>query len=86
MVRWPAPERMSKVSLAIVERFKKTAAAKDLEQDAREWALVNWPWMPDAPYKIVVRAGVEEQREFVCEADGLWRMKELDPLTPTRAA
>ena len=47
MVRWPAPDRMSKVSASIVERFKKTAQPKELEQDAREWVLANWPWMPE---------------------------------------
>ena len=85
MVRWPAPERLSKVSTAIVERFKKTAGAKELEQDGREWGLVNWPWLPDAPYNFVVRAADGEERQWQGDADGKWVMRVIRPATPRHA-
>lgn len=72
MVRWPLPERMSKVSHSIIERFKKSAVAKDLEQDPREWVLMSWPWLPDAPYTVITRAADGEERQFVGDADGHW--------------
>ncbi len=73
MVRWPAPERMSKVSAGIVERFKKAGVAKELEQDPHEWVLMNWPWMPEPPYTVVARATDGEERRYVMGDDELWR-------------
>jgi hypothetical protein len=72
MVRWPASDRMSRVSAPLVERFKKTALAKELEQDSREWVLSSWPWMPDAPYLYTARASDgEERRATIDDADTL---------------
>ncbi|MGO8994719.1 MAG: hypothetical protein ACLQVI_15495 [Polyangiaceae bacterium] len=86
MVRWPASDRMSKTSAVVVEKFKKTGAAKELEQDAREWVLVNWPWMPEPPYTIVVRASDGEERRCVMGEDGLWTMGASDHSTHPSAA
>jgi len=87
MVRWPAPDRMSRISAEIVERFKKTAGAKELEQDAREWSLVTWPWMPEPPYGFTVRASDGEERQWTGDATGLWTMKRIHPATrPSDAA
>jgi hypothetical protein len=74
MLRWPAPERLSKVSAGVLEKFKKTGIVKDLEQDSQEWVLLNWPWMPEPPYTIVTRAANGEERRFVMGEDGLWTM------------
>jgi hypothetical protein len=86
MVRWPPPDRMSRVSHELVERFKKTAGAKDLEQDAREWVLASWPWLPDAPYAFLARASNGEERRFILDADGQWRVQVVRPASPPRAA
>jgi hypothetical protein len=72
MVRWPSTDRMSSTSKGIIERFQKTAAAKELEQDPREWVLENWPWVPDPPYTLVVRSSDDEERRLVMEGDGMW--------------
>jgi hypothetical protein len=72
MIRWPAADRMSSTSRVVLERFKKAGVAKELEQDAREWILVNWPWVPDPPYTIVARASDGEERQCVMGEDGLW--------------
>ena len=86
MVRWPAPDRMSQTSKGIVERFKKTAAAKDMEQDPREWVLENWPWVPDPPYTIVARASDGEERRSVMDASGLWTIHTTRPTVHPSAA
>lgn len=86
MVRWPAPDRMSQTSKGIVERFKKTAAAKDMEQDPREWVLENWPWVPDPPYTIVARASDGEERRCVMDSDGLWTIHRNRPTVSPNAA
>jgi hypothetical protein len=75
---------MSKVSHSVVERFKKTGIAKDLEQDTREWVLLSWPWLPDAPYTVIARASDGEERQFVGDAEGLWVARSLR--APTAAA
>jgi hypothetical protein len=81
MVRWPAADRLSKVSSTILERFKKTSGAKELEQDPREWVLVNWPWLPDAPYSIVTRAADGEERQFEGDEAGRWVVRQIRPAT-----
>ena len=72
MVRWPAADRMSQTSKAVIERFQKTAGAKELEQDPREWVLENWPWVPDPPFTFVARSSDGEERRLVMNTDGLW--------------
>ena len=86
MIRWPLPERMSAVSRGVLERFKKAGVAKELEQDAREWVLVNWPWMPEPPYTIVVRASDGEERRCIMGEDGLWIVRASDRSTAPTAA
>ena len=75
MIHWPAAGKVSKVTAEILERFKKTSAVKELEQDPREWTLVSWPWMPDAPYPTLFRNAEGDERFCVMEADGRWQMK-----------
>ena len=54
---------------------------RDLEQDAREWVLVNWPWVPDAPYAIVARAADGEERQLSGDAAGRWVVSRIRPPT-----
>jgi hypothetical protein len=86
MVRWPAADRMSAISARVIEKFKKSGPVKDLEQDPREWVLVNWPWVPDPPYTFVVRATDGEQRRWVMGEDGLWVSHGTEPTTRPTAA
>ena len=86
MIRWPASDRMSKTSAVVLERFKKAAVAKELEQDAREWVLVNWPWVPDPPYTFVARATDGEERRCIMGEDGLWTNHATTPTTAPSAA
>ena len=86
MIRWPAPDRISATSRAVLERFKKAGVAKELEQDSREWVLVNWPWVPDPPYMIVARASDGEQRSCEMGEDSLWTMRPSDSTTHPSAA
>jgi hypothetical protein len=85
MVRWPHADRMSKVSAELVERFKKTSGAKELEQDPREWVLMSWPWLPEAPYSFQARSADGEVRQFIGDAAGAWRSRVVQS-APTRAA
>ena len=85
MIRWPLPERMSKVSASVLERFKKAGVAKELEQDSREWVLVNWPWVPDPPFTIVARATDGEERRCIMGEDGLWTSRAGDHSHPSAA-
>jgi hypothetical protein len=86
MVRWPAADRMSTISSAVIEKFKKTGVAKDLEQDPREWVLVNWPWLAEPPYTITARASDGEQRRCVMGEDMLWTTSAVERSTSPTAA
>jgi hypothetical protein len=80
MVRWPSVDRLSRVSAIVLERFKKSSAAKELELDEREWTLVNWAWMPDAPFPFLART-LGEERRYTGDADGCWTMRSF-PIVP----
>ena len=86
MIRWPAADRMSATSRTVLERFKKVGVARELEQDSREWVLVNWPWVPDPPYMIVARASDGEERRCEMGEDGLWTTCAGDHTTHPSAA
>jgi len=86
MIRWPASDRMSKTSSVVLERFKKAGPSKELEQDPREWVLVNWPWVPDPPYVIIARASDGEERRCIMGEDGLWTTCASDHSTHPSAA
>lgn len=79
MIHWPAPEKLTKISAGILDRFKKTAAAKELEQDSREWSFVSWAWLPEPPYALVLRSADSEERYFLMEGDGRWQMRVIRP-------
>jgi hypothetical protein len=86
MIRWPAADRLSKTSHVVIDRFKKTSIAKELEQDSREWVLVNWPWVPDPPFTIVARASDDEERRCIMGEDELWTVTTNVPsIHPTAA-
>ena len=79
MIGWPAPEKLSKISAGLIEKFKKTAAAKELEQDPREWSLISWSWMPDPPHAFTLRSSDNEERYVISEGDGRWQMRIVHP-------
>jgi hypothetical protein len=85
MIRWPLPERVSKVSQSVLEKLKKAGLAKELEQDPREWVIASWPWVPDPPYTFVVRASDGEQRRLVMGEDGLWTTSPVERSRPSAA-
>ena len=75
MIVWPPPDKLSKTSIGLIEKFKKTAAVKELEQDSREWVLASWSWLPDPPFSFVLRSSDYEERTVVSEGDGRWQMR-----------
>jgi len=79
VIRWPAADRLSKTAAVILEKFKRTAAAKELEQDSREWFFVSWAWLPEPPYALTLRSGDHEERYFLIEGDGRWQMRVIRP-------
>jgi hypothetical protein len=79
VIQWPPSEKMTRISSATLDRFKKTAAIKELEQDSREWTLVTWSWMPDPPYALTFRSSDMEERYCVMEEDGRWQMRVIRP-------
>ena len=86
MIQWPAPEKLSKVAAGILERVKRTAGAKELEQDAREWRAISWSWLPDPPFSLTFRSADNEERYFVMEGDGRWQTRVIRPASTLGAS
>jgi hypothetical protein len=53
--------------------FRHTSLAKQLEQDVRQWSVVEWSWAPGPPLRVQVRSDLGDVLEFVMDEPGVWR-------------
>jgi len=64
-----------------LERFRNTSLARELENDARRWDVVEWSWAPGPPLRVQVRSEQGDVLEFVMDEPGIWRAHP-DPNVP----
>jgi hypothetical protein len=62
-----------------LKRFQETAAARELEDDARTWRAVEWSWVEGPPMRVHLRCERGEVVDFVMDETGGWRM-EREPI------
>ena len=80
MIRLPrsVPTDIVKKNL---ELFASSAAAEELEDQKREWRVVEWSWTPGPPLRIVLRTEEGEGVAVVMDGTGVWRISE-EPIAP----
>jgi hypothetical protein len=64
-----------------LQRFFETSAARDIEQDARTWSVVEWTWEAGPPLRIALRDDGGEVLDFVMDDAGVWHLSQ-EPLEP----
>jgi hypothetical protein len=80
MVRLP-PSVRTQIAKANLELFAASAAARELDDQAAVWTVVEWSWTAGPPMRIVLRSDHGETTDFILDASGVWRMGR-EPIEP----
>lgn len=54
--------------------FRATSAYAELAEAPGSWRVTNWSWSDEPPHTVTVRSDDFEEREFILEEDGDWRL------------
>lgn len=92
MIRWPPESKLSAEDRLHLARFKRSAAAEELGDDAHTWELESSSWSGDYPVRLIWRNEDCQKVCFTIEDTGLWRLAPFaskfvaarpeNPLTP----
>ncbi len=75
MIEWPHEDAQTEGASRVLELFKKTGFAAQLEEDTHTWTFRSWARSPEAPARMLLRNDAGESRAFVREVTGLWRVE-----------
>jgi hypothetical protein len=64
-----------------LKRFQETGAARELEDDARTWRVVEWSWVEGPPMRVHLRCDRGEVIDFVMDEACVWRLAR-EPIDP----
>jgi hypothetical protein len=68
-----------------LQRFYHTSAAREIEDDARSWRVVEWTWGAGPPMRVHLRDETGDVIDFVMDDAGLWQLWR-EPIEPRIAA
>jgi len=74
MIEWPAEAHLTSDAKAALQRFKKTAAAAELEEDPRTWRFLSWARSTEPPVRMRLRSEDQGEVTFTLESSGTWTM------------
>jgi hypothetical protein len=57
-----------------LERFLRTSAAREMEDDSRTWTVVEWSWVSGPPMRVHLRDEQSAVVDFVMDAGGTWQL------------
>ena len=57
-----------------LDRFRQTSAAREIEDDPREWTVVEWTWTPGPPMRVHLRDPAGDIVDFVMDDTGMWQL------------
>jgi hypothetical protein len=80
MIRMPAVVASS-IGKKNLELFASSAAARELEDRAELWTVVEWSWTAGPPLRYVLRRARGDRVDVVVDSEGVWRMSR-EPLEP----
>ncbi|MDP9036366.1 MAG: hypothetical protein M3O50_16315 [Myxococcota bacterium] len=63
-----------------LDLFRSTSAARELDEDAVRWKVIEWSWTDSPPLRIHLRSEAGANIHFVMDASGLWQLRR-DPMT-----
>jgi hypothetical protein len=81
MITWPDEDALNEAAKRHMAAFKKTAAARELEEDEHTWVFHSWARMPDPPVRMLLQdetppnGGPRQRVMVVLNEGGTWTMK-----------
>jgi len=85
MLHWPPASVLTPVAKANLDRFRRTTAARELEEDPRSWSVVAWSWTAEPTVHVSVRSSHDE-RLYALDESGLWDVVSTDLVGPPPVA
>jgi hypothetical protein len=73
MITWPDDEQAQGEAKKVLDLFKKTSLAAELEEDPQKWRFIAWARSPQPPARMLLRSDGGGTRIFSLERTGLWR-------------
>jgi len=64
-----------------LQRFYHTSAAREVEDDARSWTVVEWTWGAGPPLRVHLRDETGDVIAFVMDDAGVWTLCR-EPIEP----
>jgi len=64
-----------------LQLFYHTSAAREIEDDPRVWAVVEWTWGSGPPLRVHLRDETGDVIDFVMDDAGLWQLWR-EPIEP----
>jgi hypothetical protein len=80
MLRMP-PHSLTDEAKRNLQRFYHTSAAREMEDDARSWTVVEWTWGAGPPLRVQLRNERGDVVAFVMDDAGLWTLCR-EPIEP----
>ena len=60
MISWPNEDALPEAAKRHMSDFKKTAAAKELDEDETHWVFHSFARMPDPPVRMILQSATAE--------------------------
>ncbi|CAN5612886.1 hypothetical protein BH09MYX1_BH09MYX1_63030 [soil metagenome] len=74
MIEWPPKDSLEKSAKKVLDLFKKTGFAAELEADGSLWRFRSYARDVAPPARMVLRSqSANETRIFALEETGIWR-------------
>jgi hypothetical protein len=79
MIAWPSDDKMNATSTENLARFRRTAVAKELEEDTHTWRFQCWAWTSYGPWKWILHSDTHRLVTLTMDEDGEYLVKYADP-------
>jgi hypothetical protein len=79
MIQWPAEDVLTSKATKNLERFKRTGACQELEEDTHTWRVKSWAWTADAPWKWILESSSRRLVTVTMESNGAYMIRYADP-------
>ncbi len=75
MIEWPAEEKLEGAAKSNLERFRKCAAARELEEESNTWMFHSWSRVPEAPVRVILQNENGDEVTWTLDAEGFWTVR-----------
>jgi hypothetical protein len=71
-------EKLEGAGKSNVERFRKSAAARELEEENTTWVFHSWSRLAEPPVRIILMNERGDEVTWTLDAEGFWTLRKKD--------